>query len=817
METLFQDIRFGLRALKRNLLLATVVSITIALGVGANTATFSIVNGFLIRPLPVPSPEQIVALAIQEKNSPLGALGFSYPEFVAFRHDAAESCEMFGDALAGTRGVTTEGRTEQASFLGVSANFFSGLTLRPLLGRLILPGEGETPGERAVLVLGYAYWQKRFGGDPTIVGKVVRINGQPVDIVGVLPKEFHGPFAAFEMDAYVPLSTVFPSGPGINFWNDRNKRLILAMGRLKPGVTITRAQSLFDIISRQQAQEHPVSDKGFSVRVLPEKLARPIPYANNAFIIISALFLVLSAIVLLLACTNVANILMARASTRMREMAIRAALGGSRARLIRQMLAETMLLAAVGGSIGVLLGWWISGMISSIHFQNVPVHLDTRLDWAVFAFAFAIVVFTGMFVGLSSALKATASDANAVLHQPNNKDAGRHKVRRDLMVLQVAGSLMLLIIAGLFTRSLQNAQRMNLGFDPNHVLNVALDPQINSYNEAQTRQFYEELKRKIKVMPGVQSVSLASSVPITSFPSRQKVYVEGHVSSTDQQLRSILFDRVDSDYFKTMRIPILLGREFSDADNQTAPLVAIVNHTMASRFWPGQQPIGKRFSIGDASGPFLEVVGVAHDSKYQTIAEDSQPYYYVPLAQNYTSLQVLQIRSSIADTSLANQIQRQIHALDPAMTIVDTQTMTESLEGATGFFIFRLGASLTGFIGMLGLILAAVGVYGIVSYTTSRRTQEIGVRIALGATQRQILAMVVNQGMKTVLLGVTIGLPGAWALTRMMTHMLIGVSSSDPAVYSGVSIVLCMVAFLACYLPARRAAKVDPMVTLRYE
>ena len=330
-------------------------------------------------------------------------------------------------------------------------------------------------------------------------------------------------------------------------------------------------------------------------------------------------------------------------------------------------------------------------------------------------------------------------------------------------------------------------------------------------------QFYEELKNKIKVIPGVQSVSLASSVPITSFPSRQKIYVEGQVTSADLQLPSILFNRVDPDYFNTMRIPILLGREFSDSDNQTAPLVAIINHTMASSFWPGQQPIGKRFSIGDSSGPFLQVVGVAHDSKYQTIAEDSQPYYYVPLAQNNTSLQVVQIRSSIADTSLANQIQHEIHALDPAMTIVDMRTMTESLEGATGFFIFRLGASLTGFIGMLGLILAAVGVYGIVSYTTSRRTQEIGVRVALGATQRQILAMVVNQGMKTVFLGVTIGLLGAWALTRMMTHMLIGVSSSDPAVYSGVSILLCMVAFLACYLPARRAANVDPMVTLRYE
>ena len=817
METVFQDIRFGVRALKRNLSLTAVVTITIALGVGANTATFSVVNGFLIRPLPVPAPDQIVALAIQEKNSPLGALGFSYPEFAAFRRDATDSCEMFGQALAGTLGVTDDGRTDQASLLAVSSNFFSGLRVKPALGRLILPGEGETPGERTVLVLGYAYWQKRFGGDPNVVGKLVRIDGKPVDIVGVVPREFHGPFSAFEMDGYVPLSTIFPGGSGISFWNDRNKRLILALGRLKPGVSIAKAQGLFDLISRQQAREHPASDKGFSVRVLPEKLARPIPYANNAFILISALFLVLSAIVLLLACTNVANILMARASVRRREMAIRAALGGSRARLIRQMLTETLLLAGLGGLPGVLLGWWISEMISSIHFPNLPLHLDTNLDWEVFIYAFVMVAFSGVFVGLSSALKGTASDANAVLHPSNSKDAGRHKVRRDLMVMQVAGSLALLIIAGLFTRSLQNAERMNLGFDPDHLLNVALDPQINNYNPTQTREFYRELEGNVKVIPGVQSVSLASSVPITSFPSRKRKYLEGQASSPDQQLPSILFNRVDSDYLKTMGIPLLLGREFSESDNQTTPLVAIVNQTMASRFWPRQDPIGKRFSVTDPSGPFLQVIGVARDSKYQTIAEAPQPYYYVAIAQDYTSLQVLQIRSSLDDISLANQIQREIRELDPAMTIVDMRTMTESLEGATGFFMFRLGASMTGFIGILGLILAAVGVYGVVSYTTARRTQEIGVRVALGASSRQILVMVVNQGMRTVLLGVMVGLLGAWALTRMMRHMLVGVSSSDPTVYAGVSVLLCLIAFLACYLPARRAAKVDPMVTLRYE
>jgi predicted permease len=816
METLLQDIRYGLRTLGKTPGVTTIVVLTIAIGVGVNTATFSLVNGFLIRPMPVPQPEQIVTLAIQERNSALGALGFSYPEFVAFRQQAAGSCDMFGQALAGTAGVTFDGRTDQASFSGVSSNFFSGLGVRPALGRLILPTEGETPGEPAVLVLGYAYWQRRFGGDPNVVGKQVHINGRPVEVIGVVSKEFHGMFSAFEMDGYLPLSAIFPSGSAINFWNDRNKRLILSMGRLKPEVTLAKAQSLFDVISRQQAEEHPASDKGFSVRVLPEKMARPIPYANSAFILISALFLVLSAIVLLLACTNVANILMARASLRMREMAIRTALGGKRVRLIRQMLTETLLLALLGGSLGLSLGSWISSLISSIHFPNFPLQLDTSFDWRVFAYAFSVVLFTGVFAGLSSALKATKTDVNVVLHQSNSQGSSRHKVRRDLMVLQVAGSLTLLVIAGLFLGSLHNAEHLNLGFNPNHVLNVALDPQINNYTESQTNEFYQKLEETVQSMPGVQSVSLASSIPITSLPSRERIYPAGRAQS-DHPLPSILFNRIDSGYFPTMQIPLLLGRDFLDSDKEAAAPVAIVNQTMANRLWPGEEPIGKRFSMRSETGPFLEVVGVVRDSKYQTIAEDPQPHFYVPLAQNFVSLRILQVRSSVTPHSLTNRIQQQIRALDPAMPIVDIRTMNESLSGATGFFIFRLGASIAALMGILGLLLAIIGVYGMVSYATAQRTQEIGVRVALGANQKQVLLLIIGQGMKIAFTGVGIGLLAAWGLTRLMKHMLIGISASNPVLYIEVAMLVSFVSLLACYIPARRATQVDPIVALRYE
>jgi predicted permease len=821
METWLQDVRYGLRALRKSPGLTAIVGIMIALGVGANTATFSVVNGFLIRPLPVPSPGQLTALAIQEKNSPLGAHGFSYPEFIAFRHQAAASCEVFGQALArGSLGFSADGRTDRVAITAVTKNYFSGLEVKPALGRLILPSEGEAPGEQSVLVLGYSFWQKRFGGDPSVIGKQVRIDGKPVEIVGVVPKQFHGSFSIFEMDGYMPLSTLFPSNSGNSFWSDRNMRLILAMGRLKPGVSLAKAQSLFDVISQRQAELYPASDKGFSVRVLPEKQSRPIPYANNQFLLISALFLALSAIILLLACTNVVNILMAQASSRMRELAIRTALGGSRARLVRQMLTETMLLASLGGVLGVLLGMWASGLSGSIHPSGWPLQLDFGFDWAVFAYALGVVLFTGIFVGLTPALNATRADVNAVLHRGNRSDfggSGRHRVGRDLMVLQVAGSLTLLIVAGLFVRSLQSAEHIDLGFNQNHVLNVTLDPRENDYNEAQTREFYRELESKVKAMPGVQSASLASSVPITSFPSGQRIYVENRPVTPDRPLPNILFNRIDSGYFGTIGIPVLLGRGFLDSDNEAAPLVAVVNQTMANRLWPGEDPIGRRFSMKSESGPFLEIVGVVRDSKYQSIAEDSQPSFYIPLEQNYTSFRILQVRSSAAPALLTGQIQRAIRELNPAITVVDIRTMEESLKGATGFFIFRLGASLAAFMGTLGLILAVIGVYGMVSYTAVRRTQEIGIRIALGANPRQILELVVGQGMRIVFIGVFVGLLAAWALTRTMTHLLVGVSPGDPVVYMVVSISLALVALLACYIPARRATKVDPMVALRYE
>ena len=820
LERFVQDVRFAVRLLRKNPGVTLVVVLTLALGVGANTAIFGLVNGLLLQRLPVRDAQQIVALVIQSGESSLGALGFSYPQFQEFREQAAPVCEVFGSATKWRANFTAEGHSETLTIGGVSSNYFSALGLKPALGRLLLPSEGERPGEPAVLVLGYGFWQRRFGGDPQVIGKQARVDGKPATIVGIMQKEFRGQFSVFEMDAYAPLSTVFDQSFANNFWNGRDIHLMLALGRLRPGVTIAQAQSRFDVVSGRIAAQFPATDKGLTVRVMDERLSRPIPYANNAFIVFSGLFLILGGLVLLLACTNIANILMARASVRQREMAIRAALGGARARLFRQMLTETLLTALLGGIAGLTLGAGISHLASSTHLSNIPVRLGYAFDWRVFVYALIAVVFTAIVAGVSPALRATRADVNSVLHQGGRADApgsARHKVRGDLMAAQVAGALILLIVAGLFVRSLRAVERMDIGFDANQLLNVRLDPSLDNFNQTQTKEFYRSLAAKVRALPGVDSASLASAVPIGYTLGQQTVYLEGRPVPPGQKAPEMLFNSVDPPYFATLRIPILLGRAFSDADGETSPRVAVINETMAKHFWAGESPIGKRFSLTSAAGPFVEVIGVARDGKYRVLAEDPQPYFYLPLTQYFTAQRTLQVRSAVPTEALVREVQQEIQSLDANDPIEEIQTMKETLGGALGYFIFRLGASLAAAMGLLGLLLAIVGVYGVVSYAAAQRTQELGIRMALGASPRQILTLLLGHGARLVAAGLVFGLLGAWALSRAMTHMLVGISPSDPLTYISVAGVLSGITLLACWIPARRAMRTDPMVALRHE
>ena len=819
LETTLQDIRFGLRMLRKNPGFTAIAILTLALGIGANTAIFGIVNGFLLRPLPVRDPQQITVLAIQQKDAPVGSSGFAYPEFVDFREQAKSFSGVFAIVLTNVQ-LASKGESEQCFANYVSKDFFTILGVMPATGSLFSPNEGESPGEPLTAVLGYSYWRKRFHGDPGVVGRQVDINGKAATIIGVVPRRFQGMYSIAEMDLYLPLSAIETEEAPNLFWNNRDQRRMLAFGRLKPGISLSQAQESLDVISARLAAQYPATDKWFTVRAVPERFSRPIPYANNAFVAVAGLFMVLAAFVLLLACMNVENILLARGASRQREMATRAALGAGRARLISQMLVESILLGVLGGSAGLILGVWVDRLASSLRLPTVPLHVDVSFDWRLFAFAAGSALATGTIVGLLPALRASSANLNSMLHEggPASSFGSSHAgVRNFLVIAQVAGSFALLVAAGLFVRSLQSVESFHLGFDPDHVLNVIVDPHEAGYDEARTTAFYREIESKVRALPGVKSASLASYVPMGGFPSKASIFVQGRAIPPGQHAPLVLMDRVDPPYFETMRVALHRGRGFLDSDTESAPPVAVINRTMALNFWPRENPVGKYFRMGNDAAPLIEVVGVTNDGKYGTVNEDPQPFFYVPLAQGFVSRRALQIRTFVSPESLAGPVREEISALAPDLSIMDIETMKQSLNGALGFLAFRLAAIFAGVLGMIGLILGVVGVYGVVSFAASQRTREIGIRVALGASSRDILRLVWKQGVRLVIIGVAVGALGAWSTMRAMGHVLAGVGPGDPVTYSVATILMCSVGMLACWIPARRAMRVDPMVALRHE
>ena len=819
MSTIAQDVRFGFRILTKSPLTTLIVVITLALGIGANTAIFGVVNGFMLRPLPVKAPNQIMVLAGKLKGDTLGVFTLSYSELADLRTQADSFSDIFADQVD-LGGLSYQGKAGEFVYVRVTGNYFSALGLQPALGRFFQPGEGEAAGKDSYVVLGYDYWQKRFGGDPAIVDKQVLLDGQPVTVIGVAPKGFHGTNFAVDFDGFVPLNMMTPQSAA-TFWSDRADRGLIVMARLRPGVSLRQAQSSLDVVTERLAESYPATDKGVTVRVVPEWLARPQPWANNIVPFIVGIFLALAALVLLLACMNVANILLVRATMRQREMAIRAAMGASRGRLVRQLLTESMILALFGAAGGLFLGEWASRSVAlMLPAGRFPVVMDFGFDWRVFAYSLTAALASGLLVGLWPAWRAGRSGVSEILHGSGRSDTagvGRHRLRNILVVGQVAGSLVLLIVAGLFVRSLLRAQHAYLGFDPQNVVNLTLDPHEVGYDEAHARGFYRDLEAHVRQLPGVQSASLAFSVPMGMVDDGGPVYVEGHPPAPGEQPPFIVMNHVDAPYFDTMRIPLLRGRSFTDADDEHSPLVAVINQSMAQKLWPGEDPLGKRFSLKSATGPWTEVVGLVPDGKYVFIGWDHQPYFFIPLAQNFTSYETLQVRSSAAPETLIALLQREVRSLDPNIPVSDVETMRQSLAGGNGFFVFQVGAILAATMGILGLVLAVVGVYGVVSFAASQRTHEIGIRMALGANRYDILRLVLQQGLLLILAGLVLGALIAAALTRSMATILVGVSPTDLLTFASATLLLAAIGVWACYAPARRAMRLDPMIALRHE
>jgi macrolide transport system ATP-binding/permease protein len=822
MLNLWKDIQYALRTLSKNPGFAIIGILTLALGMAVNTTLFSVVNGFLLRPLPVPHPEQITVFALVQSAVP-GNHHFSYPDF----EDLRDQSDSFSDVFAfrvSLAGLAADEHADHCLISRVSSNYFSALGIQPGYGRLILPTEGRTPGADPVLVLGYSYWRRRFGSDPNVVGKQVVINEHPFTIVGVAPQEFKGTYSVLDMDAYVPFSAEMAEDADNlvqKNWTDRTSRGLTIMGRLKPGVTIPQAQASLKVLAERIANQHPETEKGIDVRLYPEKLARPEPDPQNPVPAVAIAFMALAGLVLLVACFNIANVLLVRATVRQREMAIRAALGAGHGRLVRQYLTESLLLAFLGGGAGLLLGSWASGILGSLRFgSDLPIEFDFHPDATVYLFSLGTVLLTGLIVGIVPALRAARTNVISVLHEGGRGSSSgprRQFARNTLVVAQVAGSLVLLVVAGLFLRSLDKAEKISLGFNPDHILDLSMDVAQIGYKEPRGREVYREMERRIRALPGVASVAEAFTVPMGLVSAGDRLSIENRALEAGEQPPDVNYNAVTPGYFDTIQMPLLRGRTFTDSDSEKAPLVAIINQTMAKQFWPKQDALGKRFSNKGPKGPFLEVVGVVEDAKYQNVTEDPQPYFYVPLEQTYMSMRTIHVRTSVPPETLALQIESQIHSLASDVPITQVQSMTQALQGANGFFFFRFGAQLTATMGLLGLVLAVVGIYSVVSYAAAQRTQEIGIRIAMGASPRDILKMVLRQGLGVVAVGLALGLVIALAGTRVMGDLFVGIKPSDPVTFTAVVLLLTGIALFACWIPARRATRIDPLHALRHE
>jgi len=820
MNALIQDVRYGIRMLAKSPGFTAIAVLTLALGIGANTTVFSVVNGLFLRGLQVQNPGALVTLGFTHKKD-VGLSLVSYPDFEDIQRQANGWIDIFLYRF-GVDGLSEGDRADHVLTNYVTGDYFTALGVKPALGRLILPSEGKVPGSDPIVVLGYSYWQSRFGGDASIIGRTVRIDGHPVTIVGIAQKGFRGALSDVEVQGYLPLNMTSIEGFE-ELLTDRSARALFALGRLRPGVSLQQARASMNVIATRLSQQYPNTDLGAAIWLLPQKeamlnpLAKPGEYRQELTAV--GLFLALAILLLFLASFNVANVLLVRATTREHEMAVRTALGAPRWRLIHQLLTESLLLALLGCGAGIVAGSWGSSLLRSIRFSsNVPMSFDFSFDWRVFAYALGVAILAGFMVGVVPALRASHVGPSKVLHEGGRGVAGGgHRLRNVLVVAQVAGSIVLLIVAGLFTRSLQRAQRMDLGFNPAHVLNLTMDPHEAGFNEAQGREFYKNLLLRVRALPTVQSASLAFTFPTAQFGDYDTVYVEGHPPRPGEAPPTIAANPVSSDYFTTMQIPILSGRPFLDSDTEKAPRAAVINQTMARELWPDEDPLGKRFRMSEA-GPFVEVVGIARDSRYQNLLAKNIPYFYLPLAQNYISIETLQVRTAGEAESMIRSVEEQVHSLAPGLPVFGAETMEQALNGGfTGLYVFHLAAYLAAALGILGLILALVGVYGVISYSTTQRTHEIGIRMALGARPGDIWRIVFGQGLAIVVLGAVIGILAALGLTRAMASFLYGVNAHDPLTYLAVTLLISGVTLLACYVPARRATKVDPMEALRYE
>ncbi len=815
MTSFWQDVRYSLRVIAKAPGFAAIAILTLALGIGANTTIFSWINSALLNPVPgLASPSEVVSLTLSKPGD--NPFPFTYPDLEAMR-DGQQSFTGIAACSFAQMSLTGKAKPERVWGMLASANYFDVLGVRPILGRGFLPVEDEKPGGAPVAVISYRLWQTHFGANPNIVGQTIEINQHRYTIVGVTPAVFQGSQTGVRTEIWVPIMMEAQLNSLGDLLHDHHEFWLLAFGRLKPGVVREQAQEEMTLRLKPEVKNYPEEHKGHdSVTVYP--LWRN-PFGLNYFLsTLLPTLMAIAGLVLLLACANVANLMLVRSMGRRREIAIRMSLGASRWRLVRQLLVESLMLALAGGAVALLITFWTEGTLMKFLpvTEDIPLALSIAADRTVLLAALVISVLTGVIFGILPALRSSGVAPVAVLKEDTGSASGglrKARLASGLVVAQISLSLLLLICAGLFIRSFLSAQQINPGFNPHNVLIASYDLFTAGYSHASGAEFDRQLVAKLEALPGIQSVALSSRVPLAFGGGSTSVKPEGYVSQANESMETQVAI-ITPNYFQTMQIPIVKGRDFTLQDMKNSQRVVIVSEAFVDRYWPNQEAVGKQLN-SDLTHEWFTVVGVSRNSKVDGLNEKPTPFLYLPLYQVYRATMIINARTTGDPLTFGKTVEKTILELNADLVVFDVTTL--ELREQFASFGQRVAGTFVGAFGLLALVLAAVGIYGVTAYTTRQRTHEIGIRMSLGASKQDILRLVLGNGLWLTLAGVALGLAGSFALTRYLGSLLLGVTSTDVLTFSSVAILLCAVALFACFIPARRAMRVDPMVALRYE
>jgi predicted permease len=813
MASLWQDLRYSLRMIVNAPGVAAIAILTLALGIGANTTIFSWINSALLNPVPgITRPDEVVSLSLgKSRDNPLG---FTYPDIEAMR-DGQRSFTGITTGMFSAMSLTGKGKPERVWGMVASANYFDVLGVRPILGRVFLPAEDEKPGGAPVAVISYRLWRMRFAANRSVVGQTMEINEHPYTIVGVTPAAFQGSQTGVRIDFWVPIMMEAQLRPEGDLLTDHHLFWLLAFGRLKPGVSLEQAQQEMTLRLAPEVKNYPEEHRGHeSVSAYP--LWRN-PFGLNYFLaVLLPILMCIAGAVLLLACANVANLMLVRAMGRRREIAIRMSLGATRWRLVRQLLVESLMLALAGGGVATLITLWTEGtLMKFLPATDFPLLLSVGTDRRVLLATLVISVLTGVIFGILPALRSsTLSPVTVLKEDTGGASASLRKARlaSGLVIAQISLSLLLLVCAGLLIRSFLSAQLVNPGFNARNVAVASYDLFAAGYSREKGEEFDRRLAAQLGAVPGIQSVTLSTRAPL-SFGGSTAVKPQGYVPQPNESMETQ--DAIIApNFFHTVEIPIIKGRDFTLQDNRKSQRVVIVNEAFVRRYWPGQEALGKQLN-SDLTHEWFTVVGVARDSKVSWLNEKPTPFVYLPVYQIYRPQLTVLVRTRSNPLGFSNTLEKTIEQMNANVLVYDLSTLERGGQFAT--FGQRVAGTFVGAFGLLALILAAVGIYGVTAYTTRQRTHEIGIRMTLGATKRDVLGLVLGHGLKLMLIGVGVGLLLSLILTRFLSILLLGVTSTDALTFSSVAFLLCAVALFACLLPARRAMRVDPMVALRYQ